>query len=1149
MNSSKLSAFCDRVLEAGWLLGVTITPVFFNVYSSRVFEPDKLTTMRALATVMAVFWLVRFLEEAIQRQKPLRFSCRTPLVLPALVTMGVYLITSIFSLVPYTSFVGSYQRLQGTYSLFGYLVIFFALLTSLRTRAQLSRLLTVLILNSLPVALYGIVQHNGLDPLPWAGDVQTRVASNMGNAIFVAAYLIMIVPLTAARIVESFKDIMRREKSRTSDVLRASGYIFLIAVQLMTIWYSRSRGPWLGIIAGGFLFPYLMFILLQQQQAAAETAESPPWYQDVGRGLGFGVGTLVFAGLLAGLGVLTIQGKYGPYIGGGLGALTFGGCWLYFIVERKGWRWLWISWGTVGLVIALGLLAINVPGLLKERAMEITSLRRMAQSLDWESTTGKVRTLIWGGAMELFMPHDPITYPDGSHDKFNALRPLVGYGPESMYVAYNGFYPPELGHVESRTASPDRSHNETLDSLVITGVLGLVAYLFLFGAVFYWGFRWLGLLSTRRQFWIYVGLSFAVFLALFILFVSLGRPYFFAVAVPLGFLAGIVLYLTWIAFQTARKGASATIATGKIHPHAVLLVAILSAILAHFVEINFAISIAATRTTFWALAGMLVVLGLQWLPGEAEAQPARVAEKHPAEGTPKSKAARRRKKRRAKPSQSPVVRKPSQGWVMAVLALSLAATFLLGTLAFDFINNPDRSTNAGQIFWRSLTVLRSQERASYGGLMIFVFTWALFGVIGLSELDREGLFGKERGERWGWAALLYSSVTLLGLLIFGSVLASLQAQLPQIEVYTAEDVIGVAVTLAGVLGHYYAFIFVILALTAWALLHESAQSQRWGDPVSFVVLPVLLLLSVPLIRAYDYNLIRADIVFKQGGGFASSRDLNQKQLGLQHYEKAIEYAPLEDYYRLFQGKTYLEIAQSLPADIDPAQREGVFLKTEQVLLEAREINPLNTDHSANLARFYRGWAAQAQAQDPQQSEQLLRQAEENYHTALVLSPNNPILWNELAILEAFGLHDKLEAHEVISHSLEVDPEFEQTWSLLGDMRVNIDKDIPGAIAAYERSLELASKQCTVRRVLGSLQIQESRWDDAAVQLEQTLEYCPTMGDLWDIYRMLGISYFYQGRPAEALQMANMALQLAPEEQQPVIEQLITAIQQPAPSQP
>ena len=258
MNSSRLSAFCDRALEAGWLLGVAITPVFFNVYSSRVFEPDKLTTLRALATVMAVLWITRLIEELRQREGPLRFTWRTPMVLPALATMAIYLISSAFSLVRYTSIVGSYQRLQGTYTLFGYLVLFFALITSLRTREQLARLITVLILNSLPVSLYGIIQHSGLDPLPWAGDVTSRVASNMGNAIFVAAYLIMIVPLTAARIVQSFSDILSREEARVSDILRASGYIFLLAVQLLTIWYSQSRGPWLGIVAAAFLFPYLV---------------------------------------------------------------------------------------------------------------------------------------------------------------------------------------------------------------------------------------------------------------------------------------------------------------------------------------------------------------------------------------------------------------------------------------------------------------------------------------------------------------------------------------------------------------------------------------------------------------------------------------------------------------------------------------------------------------------------------------------------------------------------------------------------------------------------------------------------------------------------------------------------------------------------
>ena len=124
----------------------------------------------------------------------LRFSLDTPMVLPAVLTMVVYLVSTAFSLVPYTSLIGSYQRLQGTHTLFAYLVLFFALLTGMRTRRQLSRLITMLILSSLPVALYGIIQHNGLDPLPWAGDVTRRVASNMGNAIFVAAYLIMIVP-------------------------------------------------------------------------------------------------------------------------------------------------------------------------------------------------------------------------------------------------------------------------------------------------------------------------------------------------------------------------------------------------------------------------------------------------------------------------------------------------------------------------------------------------------------------------------------------------------------------------------------------------------------------------------------------------------------------------------------------------------------------------------------------------------------------------------------------------------------------------------------------------------------------------------------------------------------------------------------------
>ncbi len=1155
MNSSRLSTFCDRALEAGWLLGVTITPVFFNVYSSRVFEPDKLTTLRGLAVVMAILWIVRLMEELFAGQKPLRFSWRTPMVLPALLMMVVYLISSAFSLVPYTSFMGSYQRLQGTFTLFGYLVIFFAMLTSLRTRAQLSRLITVLILNSLPISLYGIIQHNGLDPLPWAGDVQSRVASNMGNAIFVAAYLIMIVPLTAARIVESFHDILNREEARTSDILRASGYIFLLAVQLLTIWYSKSRGPWLGIVAAGFLFPYLGLMALQRREVV-EQGRSPTLWRDLLRGVGFGLGSLGLAAGLVGLALWAIGGKVAVYVGGGVGVLLFGGLWLYMVVERKGWRWLWIGWGTIGLVTALSLVAINIPGPLQDRVLKMPSIKRLATITQLESGTGKVRTLIWEGTVELISPHAPIKFPDGREDRFNAIRLIVGYGPESMYVAYNSFYPPELGHYESRTASPDRSHNETLDSIVITGLLGLGVYLFTFLSFFYWGFRWLGLLRSRRQLVLWLVLDLIFILILFFIGLKLDGFHLFAVAVPLGILVGTMLYLTLQALDVTVHGMGEEKAS--FHPHTILLIALIASVLAHFVEINFGIAIASTRTTFWAYAAMLVVLGLQWMPAApsleaAQAVPVEPAPREVREGRVSRK--RRRKTARAARRIAERSAPPSRKWLMAVVALSLTAVFLLGTLAYDFVNNPKRLGDAGEIFVRSLTMkYHPKEERSYGALMIFVFTWVLFGVVGLGELDREGLFNRERAKRWGVAVLVYAAISLVGLLIFGSMDAGLQASLTKITVTTLQQIVDVADKLSSLLGQYYGLIYTLLTLIALALTLGDRPTKRWGHPASYVVLVILLFLSVPVIRAGCYNLIRADIIYKQGGVFANNNNANDKQIGIAHYERSIGYTPREDYYYLFLGKAYLELAQILPEETSWEQREAVFRKTEEVLTRARELNPLNTDHSANLARFYKSWAARITTVElrkqgltekqkkalKEQRDALLQKSLENYEIALTLSPHNPIIWNELAMLYSIDMHDTQKATETISKSLQVDPGFDQTWQILGDMR-STQGDFEGAIEAYQKALEL-KENCNVRRAVGTLQAQLERWEEAAETLEAGLKKCGKKRDAWEYYRVLAIAYANTGQVPKAIETANVALEKAPEGQKSVVEQLLQTLQ-------
>jgi hypothetical protein len=66
VEQTRLSVFCDKVLESGWLLAAIMAPLFFDVYSSRVFEPDKITLVRSLAVVMCAAWLIRVLESGLR---------------------------------------------------------------------------------------------------------------------------------------------------------------------------------------------------------------------------------------------------------------------------------------------------------------------------------------------------------------------------------------------------------------------------------------------------------------------------------------------------------------------------------------------------------------------------------------------------------------------------------------------------------------------------------------------------------------------------------------------------------------------------------------------------------------------------------------------------------------------------------------------------------------------------------------------------------------------------------------------------------------------------------------------------------------------------------------------------------------------------
>ena len=572
---TRLSRICDAIIEAGWLAALIVTPLFFNTFSNRVFEPDKLHLLRSIALVMAVAWLVQLLDSGFSRQPggPGLWSRlrTTPLALPTLILVISYLLSTALSVVPRISFFGSYVRMQGTWSYLSYVAIFAMVLTHVRSRSQVNRIFYAVIMTSLPIAIYGILQKTGLDPLPWGGDVVERVAANMGNSIFVAAYLIMAVFLTLERLLDSLAAISSAEQGGIADSLRAGAYLFILAVQMMAIVFTQSRGPWGGLLAGLYVFAMLGLLLLAR------------WAQ--GR-------TQVPTAL----------------------------AWLT--------RHVRVAWlGLIGLTLAglIFLVILNVPqgplnGLCQKRYVG-----RLCTVFSTTQGTNAVRALIWEGVVDLMLkPHAPIQSPEGKPDSLNIVRPLVGYGPESLWVAYNRFYPPELAHFEARNASPDRSHNETFDTLVRGGLIQFAAQIFLYVSIFYYSLRWLGLMHGRRRRNLFVtALVIGGALGVIVPLLLDGSLRLAGIGLPAGLIAGMIVYVTADLLLSGGDELSEPLvpaSDGKSGRRQLLVLVLFAAIVAHFVEVHLGIAIASTLTLFWILAGTLVTVGMGWVEDTQKAK-------------------------------------------------------------------------------------------------------------------------------------------------------------------------------------------------------------------------------------------------------------------------------------------------------------------------------------------------------------------------------------------------------------------------------------------------------------------------------------------------------------------------------------------------
>jgi tetratricopeptide (TPR) repeat protein len=225
------------------------------------------------------------------------------------------------------------------------------------------------------------------------------------------------------------------------------------------------------------------------------------------------------------------------------------------------------------------LIIINIPDVATQGVRK--HFGRFAELYETQQGSGKVRILIWEGAVSIISA--------------SPLRLIIGHGLESIFPLYHRYTPPSFHHYEG-TAIPDHSHNETFDILITSGVSGMLSYLLIIFAIIYFTLKYSGLISSYKLFIsnILAGVILGVVIP-----IVLNKPLLLGLAIPFGFLAGLILYLvfTW---KIEKRVVSDT--------NTYLLLGLISAIIGHFAEVQFGIGVTSTRLYFWVYLAMIIFI-------------------------------------------------------------------------------------------------------------------------------------------------------------------------------------------------------------------------------------------------------------------------------------------------------------------------------------------------------------------------------------------------------------------------------------------------------------------------------------------------------------------------------------------------------------
>lgn len=251
-STSSFSKFCDWIIVSTLQVTMIFVPLFFLVKNEEVFEFNKMLATYTAVSIILVAWGCKTVFE-----KKLQFK-KSPLDWYIVFFIFSQLISTALSIHPRTSIFGYYTRFHGgLLSTLSYFILYYATATFIQ-RKHLYAFLAFIFAGAFLATAYAFPEHfghspscliltNQFDASCWIQDVQTRVFGTFGQPNWLAAYLILLIPLTSSMLLMLGSD--DSDEKKTSTVIWKVFIAILGLMMFATLIFTKSRSGMLGFLA------------------------------------------------------------------------------------------------------------------------------------------------------------------------------------------------------------------------------------------------------------------------------------------------------------------------------------------------------------------------------------------------------------------------------------------------------------------------------------------------------------------------------------------------------------------------------------------------------------------------------------------------------------------------------------------------------------------------------------------------------------------------------------------------------------------------------------------------------------------------------------------------------------------------------------